>query len=91
MRTIKEPVIKRRGRSAEFDETLLKNLAKIKPGQWVVMDEFGVVNDERQQSQLGAKVRQHFREVHGPDDGLRVSIRWSPDGEIQVGVLPNND
>lgn len=88
MRTIDQPVIKRRGRAQEFDPKLLANLKKMKPGQWAVFDEFGTVETQKEQSKIGAQVRSHFREVYGENSDLRVSIRWSPENEIQVGLLP---
>lgn len=89
MRVIDAPVVRSRGRKAAHDTTLLKNLGKVKVGGWAVFDEFGKVTEKNAQSAIGQKIRSHFAALDRT--GEKVSIRWSPDGDCQVGVLAKTD
>lgn len=85
MKVIEAPTIRPRGRKAQHDPKLLANLGKIKVGTWALFDEYGKVTDAKKQSALGQSIRSHFATLNRA--GERVTVRWSPDGDCQVGVL----
>lgn len=83
-RTIKVEDVQKlpRGRKPELDDALCSTLAKVKPGQAVVLDEeFGNV-DPDDRSTVSQTIRKHWKAVR--EDA--PSINFSPEGMAQVFI-----
>lgn len=89
MKVIEAPVVRPRGRKSTPDPVLTKNLKALKVGQWAIFDEMGKVTDKSKQSAVSQKIRSNFKGLN-LGENVKVSIRFSPDGDVQVGITKSD-
>lgn len=68
-----EVIVSRRGRTAEFDQDLLEDLAALEAGSALDLTPyFGEVESKDDRQAVGAKIRKHWRAVR--DEKVRIDF-----------------